>query len=604
MTDELFTDEGFARQSEESGEEGFYQSGEDSWPAEEGGFSDYNSEGSPYEGGKFTGKMARQQYKRSRAFQYQTKGGDKRSAAQEGFRPQGQFQKAGGSRPYSRQSSAPQVPSRSRASGGSHCAPCADQSFEEGSRGQFESAQAQEGFLPSPTNDFDQSVLKIDVDLSRYNGNTKLDPANENAQKPKLVINELSATSMNDLRKIANRYGFSNEVISPLKKAELIFIILRAHSEHNGVIFAAGVLEIMNDGYGFLRNPQNSYLSSADDVYVSPSQIRLFCLKTGDTIFGQIRSPKEGEKVFALMKVESINYSDPREAQTRIPFENLTPLYPKEKLHLETVSSEISTRIIDLFNPIGKGQRLLIVAPPKAGKTTLMQKIANAISANHPEVFIIVLLIDERPEEVTEMERSIKAEVISSTFDEQATRHVQVAQMVLEKAKRLVEYKKDVVIFLDSITRLARAYNQTVPTSGKVLSGGVDSNCLHKPKRFFGAARNIEGGGSLTIISTALVETGSRMDEVIFEEFKGTGNSEINLDRKLSERRLFPAINIKKSGTRREELLLSEAELQKLWVLRKVINPMEDSEVLELIIDRMKKSKTNQAFLDSMNGAS
>ena len=305
-----------------------------------------------------------------------------------------------------------------------------------------------------------------------------------------------------------------------------------------------------------------------------------------------------------MLRIESVNFDDPRVAQTRVPFENLTPLYPNEKLRLETVSTELSTRIVDLFSPIGKGQRLLIVAPPKAGKTTLMQKVANAITANNPEVYLIVLLIDERPEEVTEMERSIKAEVISSTFDEQAQRHVNVAEMVLEKAKRLVEHKRDVVIFLDSITRLARAYNQTVPTSGKVLSGGVDSNALHKPKRFFGAARNIEEGGSLTIISTALIETGSRMDEVIFEEFKGTGNSEIDLDRKLAERRLFPAINIKKSGTRKEELLLTEEELQKLWVLRKVINPMEDAEITELIIERMKKTKDNAAFLASMNTGS
>ena len=341
--------------------------------------------------------------------------------------------------------------------------------------------------------------------------------------------------------------------------------------------------------------------NSPDDIYISPSQIRLFNLKTGDTIYGQIRSPKEGERFFALLRIETVNDDDTRLAQTRIPFENLTPLYPDEKLRLETTTEELSTRIMDLFCPIGKGQRSLIVAPPKAGKTILMQKIANAITANHPEVKIIVLLIDERPEEVTDMERSIKAEVISSTFDEPASRHVQVAEMVLEKAKRLVEHKRDVVIFLDSITRLARAYNQTVPTSGKVLSGGVDSNALHKPKRFFGAARNVEEGGSLTIISTALIETGSRMDEVIFEEFKGTGNMEINLDRKLADRRLFPAINIKKSGTRKEDLLLTEEELQKIWVLRKVINPMDDAEIIELLIDRMRKSKNNEAFLRSMN---
>ena len=419
--------------------------------------------------------------------------------------------------------------------------------------------------------------------------------------KPRLLINDLTKMGMPELRNLALQYGFPNDDLAPMKKQELIFVILKAHTEHGGIIFASGALEILPDGYGFLRSPQNSYLPGPDDIYISPSQIRLFNLKTGDTIYGQTRSPKEGERFFALLRIETVNFDEPRVAQTRIPFENLTPLYPNSKLHLETVSTELSTRIVDLFCPIGKGQRLLIVAPPKAGKTILMQKIANAITANHPEVYLIVLLIDERPEEVTEMERSIKAEVISSTFDEQATRHVQVAEMVLEKAKRLVEHKRDVVIFLDSITRLARAYNQTVPTSGKVLSGGVDSNALHKPKRFFGAARNVEEGGSLTIISTALIETGSRMDEVIFEEFKGTGNSEIDLDRKLAERRLFPAINIKKSGTRKEELLLTDNELQKLWVLRKVLNPMEDADVLELLLDRMRKTKNNEAFLASMN---
>lgn len=419
--------------------------------------------------------------------------------------------------------------------------------------------------------------------------------------KPRLEINVLTKKSMPELREMAIEYGALQENLASMKKQDLIFCILKGHTERGGIIFASGALEILPDGYGFLRSPQNNYLPGPDDIYISPSQIRLFNLKTGDTVYGQIRSPKEGERFFALLRVESVNFDDPRVAQTRVPFENLTPLYPNQKFHLETVSTELSTRIVDLFCPIGKGQRLLIVAPPKAGKTILMQKIANAITANNPEVYLIVLLIDERPEEVTEMERSIKAEVISSTFDEQATRHVNVAEMVLEKAKRLVEHKRDVVIFLDSITRLARAYNQTVPTSGKVLSGGVDSNALHKPKRFFGAARNIEEGGSLTIISTALIETGSRMDEVIFEEFKGTGNSEIDLDRKLSERRLFPAINIKKSGTRKEELLLTDNELQKLWVLRKVINPMEDAEVIELILDRMRKSKDNGAFLASMN---
>ncbi|MGP1457702.1 MAG: transcription termination factor Rho [Treponema sp.] len=443
--------------------------------------------------------------------------------------------------------------------------------------------------MPIPTGSVDPSVLQ------------NAESGELDANKPQLVINDLTAMGMHELRDLAIKYGFSGDDLAPMKKQELIFVILKAHTEHGGIIFASGALEILPDGYGFLRSPQNSYLPGPDDIYISPSQIRLFNLKTGDTVYGQTRSPKEGERFFALMRIESVNFDDPRIAQTRIPFENLTALYPKEKLRLETISTELSTRIVDLFTPIGKGQRLLIVAPPKAGKTTLMQHVANAITANHPEVYLIVLLIDERPEEVTEMERSIKAEVISSTFDEQATRHVQVAEMVLEKAKRLVEHKRDVVIFLDSITRLARAYNQTVPTSGKVLSGGVDSNALHKPKRFFGAARNIEGGGSLTIISTALIETGSRMDEVIFEEFKGTGNSEIDLDRKLSERRLFPAINIKKSGTRKEEYLLTENELQKLWILRKVLNLMEDTEIIELLIDRMRKSKDNNAFLASMN---
>ncbi|MBO5731903.1 MAG: transcription termination factor Rho [Treponema sp.] len=442
--------------------------------------------------------------------------------------------------------------------------------------------------------------LQLNAEMEEARASAMAEDAS-NDSKPRLLINDLTCMGMPGLRDMASQYGFSNEDLAPMKKQELIFVILKAHTEHGGIIFASGALEILPDGYGFLRSPQNSYLPGPDDIYISPSQIRLFNLKTGDTIYGQIRSPKEGERFFALLRIETVNFDETRVAQTRIPFENLTPLYPNEKLKLETVTDEISTRVMDLFSPIGKGQRSLIVAPPKAGKTILMQKIANAITANHPEVYLIVLLIDERPEEVTEMERSIQAEVISSTFDEQATRHVQVAEMVLEKAKRLVEHKRDVVIFLDSITRLARAYNQTVPTSGKVLSGGVDSNALHKPKRFFGAARNVEEGGSLTIISTALIETGSRMDEVIFEEFKGTGNMEINLDRKLADRRLFPAINIKKSGTRKEELLLTEEELQKVWVLRKVINPMDDGEIIELLLDKMKKTKNNEAFLKSMN---
>jgi transcription termination factor Rho len=427
-----------------------------------------------------------------------------------------------------------------------------------------------------------------DVEASVPNGKT-------------ISINELIWMNMKDLRSFATDMGINHENLMTLKKQEIIFAILKAHTERNGSIYAYGSLEILPDGYGFLRSPQNSYLSGPDDIYISPSQIRLFNLKTGDTVYGQIRPPKEGERFFAMLRVESVNYDGPSVAQSRIPFDNLTPLYPDQRLNMETKSGDVSTRMINLFCPIGKGQRGLVVAPPRTGKTVLLQKIANAITENHPEVYLIVLLIDERPEEVTDMQRNVQAEVIASTFDEQATRHVQVAEMVLEKARRLVEHGRDVVILLDSITRLARAYNQTVPTSGKILSGGVDSNALHKPKRFFGAARNIEGGGSLTIVATALVETGSRMDEVIFEEFKGTGNMEINLDRKLAERRLFPSINIKKSGTRKEDLLLTEEELQKLWVLRKVINPMDDIEILELLIDRMKKTKNNDAFLRSMN---
>ncbi|MGD0726904.1 MAG: transcription termination factor Rho [Spirochaetia bacterium] len=420
----------------------------------------------------------------------------------------------------------------------------------------------------------------------------------------RLHINDLSQMSMPDLRALASKMGVNHEALVSMKKQEIIFQILKGHTERGGVIYAFGALEILPDGYGFLRSPNYSYLPGPDDIYISPSQIRLFNLKTGDTVAGQIRSPKEGERFFAMLRVETVNFDPPLVAQTRVPFDNLTPLYPDEILNLETSPEEISTRLINLFDPIGKGQRGLIVSPPRTGKTILLQKIANAITTNHPEVFVIVLLIDERPEEVTDMQRNVKGEVVSSTFDEQSTRHVQVAEMVIEKAKRLVEHKRDVVILLDSITRLARAYNQTVPTSGKILSGGVDSNALHKPKRFFGAARNIEEGGSLTIVATALIETGSRMDEVIFEEFKGTGNMEVILDRKLSDRRLFPAINIKKSGTRKEELLLTEEQLQKMWVLRRVINPMEDQEVLELMIDRFKKSKNNEAFLKSMNTSS
>ena len=428
-----------------------------------------------------------------------------------------------------------------------------------------------------------------------------VEKSEDGESKPKLVINDLTIKSMPDLRELAIKYGFSADDLAPMKKQDLIFVILKAHTELGGIIFASGALEILPDGYGFLRSPQNNYLPGPDDIYISPSQIRLFNLKTGDTVYGQTRSPKEGEKFFALLRIETVNFQEPRVAQTRVPFENLTALYPDQKLRLETVSTEVSGRIIDLFAPIGKGQRLLIVAPPKAGKTILMQKVANAIVTNNPEVYLIVLLIDERPEEVTEMERAIKGEVISSTFDEQATRHVQVAEMVLEKAKRLVEHKRDVVILLDSITRLARAYNQTVQTSGKVLSGGVDSNALFKPKRFFGAARNVEEGGSLTIISTALIETGSRMDEVIFEEFKGTGNSEINLERKLAERRLFPAINIKKSGTRKEEKLLDRKELETIFALRKALSSMSTADVTEQILKQMVTTKTNKEFIEKID---
>ncbi len=421
------------------------------------------------------------------------------------------------------------------------------------------------------------------------------------SQREKLSINDLTRMNLPPLRELAMKMGVSQESLISMKKQEIIFAVLKAHTASGGIIHAYGSLEILPDGYGFLRSPQNSYLPGSDDIYISPSQIRLFNLRTGDTVSGQIRPPKEGERFFAMLRVESVNFQDPGAAQTRVPFDNLTPLYPNVRINMETASGDISTRMINLFCPIGKGQRGLIVSPPRTGKTILLQRIANAITENHPEVFLIVLLIDERPEEVTDMRRNVKGEVIASTFDEQATRHVQVAEMVLEKAKRLVEHKHDVVILLDSITRLARAYNQTVPTSGKILSGGVDSNALHKPKRFFGAARNIEDGGSLTIVATALIDTGSRMDEVIFEEFKGTGNMEIDLDRKMSDRRLFPAINIKKSGTRKEELLLTEEELNKMWILRKVINPMDDIEIIELLIDRMRKTKNNEAFLRSMN---
>ncbi len=386
-----------------------------------------------------------------------------------------------------------------------------------------------------------------------------------------------------------------------MRKQELIFKILQAQTEKSGLIFSEGVLETLPDGFGFLRAPEYNYLPGPDDIYVSPSQIRKFDLRTGDTISGQIRPPKEGERYFALIKVEAINFEPPEVARDKVFFDNLTPLYPNEQLKMETNPENVSGRVADLFVPIGKGQRALIVAPPRTGKTMLLQAIANSISENHPEVTLIVLLIDERPEEVTDMQRSVNGEVISSTFDEPASRHVQVADMVIEKAKRLVEHKRDVVILLDSITRLARAHNAVVPPSGKILSGGVDSNALQRPKRFFGAARNIEEGGSLTIIATALVETGSRMDDVIFEEFKGTGNMEIHLDRKLSDKRVFPAIDLQKSGTRKEELLIPKKDLDRIWVLRRVLNPLSPVEQMELVLERLDKTKSNAEFLSSMN---
>jgi len=385
-----------------------------------------------------------------------------------------------------------------------------------------------------------------------------------------------------------------------LRKQELIFRILQAQAEKSGLIFSEGVLETLPEGFGFLRAPEYNYLPGPDDIYVSPSQIRRFDLRTGDTISGQVRPPKEGERYFALIKVEAINFEPPEAGRNKILFDNLTPLYPEGRIRLETVKSNLSGRVMDLLTPIGRGQRGLIVAPPRTGKTMLLQSLANSMTTNHPEIILIVLLIDERPEEVTDMQRSVKGEVISSTFDEPASRHVQVAEMVIEKAKRLVEHKRDVVILLDSITRLARAYNTIVPPSGKILSGGVDSNALQRPKRFFGAARNIEEGGSLTIMATALVETGSRMDDVIFEEFKGTGNMELHLDRKLVDKRIFPAIDVNRSGTRKEELLLSQEELNRVWVLRKVLSQMSSVESMELLLDRMSKTRNNAEFLGSM----
>jgi len=414
-----------------------------------------------------------------------------------------------------------------------------------------------------------------------------------------MEIAELKGKSISELTKLAKELNVNG--ISGLKKQDLIFRILQAKTEKEGLIFGEGVLEILPDGFGFLRSPDYNYLPGPDDIYISPSQIRKFNLRTGDTVSGQIRPPKEGERYFALLKVEAVNFGNPEETKDKTLFDNLTPIYPNERFVLETKSQEVSTRIMDLLTPVGKGQRGMIVAPPYSGKTVLLQKFANAVTTNYPEAMLIVLLIDERPEEVTDMQRSVKGEVISSTFDEPSERHIQVAEIVLEKAKRLVESGKDVVILLDSITRLARAYNACVPHSGKILSGGVDSNALQKPKRFFGAARKIEEGGSLTIIATALVDTGSRMDEVIFEEFKGTGNMELQMDRNLFQKRIYPAIDIKRSNTRREELLVRDDELKKIWLMRKVLNELNSDEAMQLLIEKLAKTKTNAEFLMTMN---
>jgi len=415
----------------------------------------------------------------------------------------------------------------------------------------------------------------------------------------KLDIGSLKDMKITELTKLSKEFNVNGT--SGLKKQDLIFKILQAQAEKEGLMFGEGVLEILSEGFGFLRSPNYNYLPCPDDIYVSPSQIRKFDLRTGDTVSGEIRPPKEGEKYFALLKVQAVNFENPEEAKDKILFDNLTPIYPHDEFNLETKPDELSMRVIDLLAPIGKGQRALIVAQPYSGKTVLLQKIANSITTNHPDVVMIVLLIDERPEEVTDMQRHVKGEVISSTFDEPPERHVQVAEIVLEKAKRLVDHKKDVVILLDSITRLARAYNSVIPHSGKVLSGGVDSNALQKPKRFFGAARAVEEGGSLSIIATALVDTGSRMDEVIFEEFKGTGNMELQLDRNLFQRRIYPAIDIKRSNTRHEELLLKQERLQKVWILRKVLNELNNVEAMELLIEKLAKTKNNDDFLNSMN---
>jgi transcription termination factor Rho len=423
--------------------------------------------------------------------------------------------------------------------------------------------------------------------------------AREGKNSMSISLAELKDKNITDLAKIAKELNIPGA--SGMRKQELIFQILRAQTEKNGLIFSEGVLECLPDGFGFLRAPEYNYLPGPDDIYVSPSQIRKFDLRTGDTVSGQVRPPKDGERYFALIKVEAVNFEDPEVARSKIFFDNLTPLYPQERIRLETTKENLTGRVLDMLCPVGKGQRGLIVAPPRTGKTMMLQSIANSVTTNHPEVALIVLLIDERPEEVTDMQRTVKGEVISSTFDEPPQRHIQVAEMVLEKAKRLVEHKRDVVILLDSLTRLGRAYNAVTPPSGKVLSGGIDANALQRPRRFFAAARNVEEGGSLTIIATALIDTGSRMDDVIFEEFKGTGNMEINLDRRLVDKRVFPTIDINRSGTRKDELLLPPDELNRIWVLRKVLSPLSTVEAMELLLGRLSKTKTNGEFLSSMS---
>lgn len=480
-----------------------------------------------------------------------------------------------------------------------------------GADGDSETASVEQTRAPEQQENAMMADAAANAENSTARQNGKSENNNENgtavqaAPKPQgagkmLRLSELQVLSVPELLKMADSYGLQD--LGALRKHELIFEILKANARLNGSMYGRGVLEILPDGFGFLRSPHYNYLPCPEDIYVSPSQIRRFALRTGDWVEGEIRAPKDKERFFALLKVDRINDQEPEKSRGKIPFENLTPLFPNRRIVLETVKDEISMRVMDLLTPIGMGQRGLIVAPPRTGKTVLLQKIANSISANHPQVKLIVLLIDERPEEVTDMERNTKAEVLSSTFDEPPERHVQVAEMVIEMAKRMVECGKDVVILLDSITRLARAYNTLQPHSGKILSGGVDANALHKPKRFFGAARNIEGGGSLTIIATALIDTGSRMDEVIFEEFKGTGNMELCLDRHLVDKRIFPAINIEKSGTRKEELLLHPDELNKIWILRRALNGVPPVEAMELLVNRLKKTSSNAEFLMSLQG--